>query len=95
MDSRLCFILALALGSGVSGFWRPLEPIGLDHKSTVFVPFDYDVDGAPDTFFYDRRVATAVAVDENQHIAYTIGMCPSVCLKRLLSITCMCQCNIY
>ena len=78
MDSRICLILVLALGSGVSGFWWSKERIGLEHKSTVFVPFAYGVGGAPDTFFYDARVAAVVAVDKEQHIAYTIGMLTNI-----------------
>ena len=70
MDIRLCFILALG-ALGVSG----MLPIGLRHRSTVFVPFAYGTDGAPDTFTYDAGVAEQVAVDKEQHIAYTIGMC--------------------
>ena len=81
MDSRLCFILALALATGVSGFHWWSMPIGLEHKSTVFVPFAYGVDGTPDFFDYDRRVAAVVAVDKQQHIAYTIGKYVSICFE--------------
>ena len=81
MDNRLCFILALVLATRVSGFHWWSMPIGLEDKSTVYVPYRYGVDGTPDFYDYDRRVAAVVAVDKTQHIAYTIGMCKSICFE--------------
>ena len=74
MDSRHFLILAVALGPGVCGFWYK-ERIGSEHKSTVYVPYRYGADGAADDFRYAAFVAPCVAVDKEQHIAYTVGMC--------------------